>query len=141
MDIRIDVIQSTRDILECMSISQIQQASTEDEHLQCLKSFIITDWLSVKDGLHSDLRSYWAYRDDLAVIDGVVMKGRQIIIPTALKQQVLDQLHTNHMGIKKKQSYLLANPYTGLISILILKIYKKTVQHVLSFSRCHPRRK
>ena len=120
MDIRIDTIQSMTDILECVSISQIQQTSAQDEHLQCLKSFIIAVWLSTKDELHSDLRPYWSYRDDLAVIDGVVMKGRQIIISTGLKQQVLDQVHTNHMGIKK-QSSSCANWYTGLISILILK--------------------
>ena len=42
------------------------------------------------------------------------MKGRHIIIPAVLKQQVLDQLHTNHMGIKK-QSYSHVNPYTGSI--------------------------
>ena len=29
------------------------------------------------------------------------MKGKCIIIPVVLKQQVLNQLHTNHMGIKK----------------------------------------
>ena len=58
-----------------------------------LKSFIIVGWPSMKDELHSDLRPCWSYRDDLVVIDGVVMKGRWIIIPTALKQQVLDQLH------------------------------------------------
>ena len=38
MDIRIDVIQSVTDIPECISISQIQQASVQDEHLQHLKT-------------------------------------------------------------------------------------------------------
>ena len=76
MDIRIDVIQSVTDIPECMSISQIQQSSAQDDHLQCLKSFIIAGWPSMKDKLHSDLRPYCSYRDDLVVIDGVVMKGR-----------------------------------------------------------------
>ena len=33
MDIRIDPIQSATDIPECMSIAQIQQASTQDDHL------------------------------------------------------------------------------------------------------------
>ena len=37
MDIRVDAIQSTTDILECISISQIQQTMVQDEHLQCLK--------------------------------------------------------------------------------------------------------
>ena len=29
------------------------------------------------------------------------MKGRCIIIPERLKQQALDQLHVNHMGMEK----------------------------------------
>ena len=85
MDIRIDVIQSATDILECVSISQIQQATVQDKHLHHLKNIIITGWLSTKDELHSDLRPYCSYRDDLAVIDGVVMKGRCIIIPVVIK--------------------------------------------------------
>ena len=89
------------DIPECVSIKQIQQVSVQDEHLQCLKISIIVGWPSTRDEVHSNLRPYWCYRDDLAVIDGVVMKDRWIIIPMALKQQVLDQLHTNHMGIEK----------------------------------------
>ena len=66
-----------------------------------LKNHIIAGWLSTRDELYSDIKPYWSYRDDLAVIDGVVMKGQCIIIPAVLKQQVLDQLHLNHMGIKK----------------------------------------
>ena len=94
------------------------------KHLQHFKDSIIVGWLSTRDEVHSDLKHYWCYRDDLAVIDGVIMKGRWIIIPMVLKQQVLDQLHTNYMGIKK-QSYWCANLYTRLISIQISKTYKK----------------
>ena len=65
------------------------------------KNIIITGWPSTKDQLHINIRPYWSYKDDLAVIDGVVMKCRHIIIPQELKQQVLDQLHLNYMGIKK----------------------------------------
>ena len=66
------------------------------------KNIIITGWLSTKDQLHIDIRPYWSYRDNLAVIEGVVIKGRCIIVPWDLQQQVLDQLHLNHMGIKNK---------------------------------------
>ena len=76
MGIRIDTIQSVTEIPECMSITQLQQASTQHDHLQCLKSFIIAGWPNTKDELHSHLRPYWSYRDDLVVIDGVIMKGR-----------------------------------------------------------------
>ena len=78
----------------------------QDDHLQHLKNIIITGSLSTKDELHIDIRPYWSYRDDLAVLDGVVMKGRCIIVQAELKQQVLDQLHLNHMGIKKTKLFM-----------------------------------
>ena len=44
---------------------------------------------------------YWTFRDDMAVIDRAIMKGRHVIIPDILKTQALDQHHINHMGIEK----------------------------------------
>ena len=51
--------------------------------------------------LHADLKAYWSYRDELAVIDGVILKDRCIIITTNLRCQILELLHTNHKGIEK----------------------------------------
>ena len=59
MDIRVDAIQSMTDIPECMSISQIQQTTAQDEHLQHLKNIIITGWPNTKNQLHIDIRPYW----------------------------------------------------------------------------------
>ena len=101
MDIRVDTIQNTTNIPECVSILQNQQMTAQDEHLQHLKNIIITGWPNRKDQLHINIRPYWSYKDNLAVIGGVVMEGRCILIPESLKQQALDQLHVNHMGIEK----------------------------------------
>ena len=95
-------MQTMADVPECMSIQYIQQATIQDEHLQWLKSFIITGWPDTKDWQHQDIRPYWLFRGDLVIIDGVIMKGRCILIPEALKQQALDQLHVNHMDIDKQ---------------------------------------
>ena len=34
--------------------------------------------------------------------DSTAMKDRRIIIPFLLQKQILEQLHTNHMGIEKE---------------------------------------
>ena len=81
MYIRVDAIQSMTQVPEFMSISHIQQATVQDEHLQYLKNIIISGWPATRYQLHIDIRP----KDDLAVIDGVVMKGRCIIIPEGLK--------------------------------------------------------
>ena len=43
----------------------------------------------------------WMFKDNMAVIDGVVIKGKHVVILKALQWQVRKQLHINHMGIKK----------------------------------------
>ena len=140
MNIRIEAIQSATDMLQFVSMSQIQQVSTQDDHLQCLKSFIIIGWPTTKDELHADLKPYCSYRDKLAVLDRVMLKGRNIVIPTSLKQQVLEQLHTYHMGIEKTKLLACKSVYWSNINVDIKK-YIKTVLHVLSFSRCSQRKR
>ena len=73
MDTREDAVYTSKDICECMSIQQIQEATVQDEHLQWLKCFIIAGWPESKDQ-QQDIRPYWSFRDDMAVIDGVIMK-------------------------------------------------------------------
>ena len=56
----------------------------------------------------------------MAVIDGVIIKGRHVVIPESLKKQALEQLHVNHMGIEKKLNSWHVNQFIGKISMMIL---------------------
>ena len=98
--------------------------------LQQLKGIVITGWPDSRDELHADLQPYWSYQDMLAVIDGIILKG--IIIPHSLREQVPNQLLTNHMGIKKQS-------YGPSINADIEK-YIKHVQHAFNFSKCSLRK-
>ena len=90
MDIQVDAIQAAMEMPECISVADIQQASSIDNHLQQLKGIIITGRPDRRDELHADLQLYWSYRDELAVINGIIFKGKCIIIPNSLKEQVLN---------------------------------------------------
>ena len=41
------------------------------------------------------------FQDGMAVIDGLIVIGRHVVIPETLQRQALEQLHSNHMGITK----------------------------------------
>ena len=126
------------DIPECISIEEIQHVLSQDAHLQQLKTFIIAGWPHTKDELHTDIRPYWPYRDKLVVIDGVILKGRHIIIPDSLKQQVLMQLHTNHMGIEKTK--LLAHESVFWHNIKAnIEAYIKLCATSLEFQQTQPK--
>ena len=137
MDVRMDTIQTAMDMPECVSMAEIQQASSLDNHLQQLKGTIITGWPDSRDELWAELQLYWSYRDELAVIDGIILKGKCIIIPNSLKEQVLKQLHTNHMGIEKTKLLALECVYWPSINADIEK-YIKRWPTCLQFQQTQP---
>ncbi|XP_038074849.1 uncharacterized protein K02A2.6-like [Patiria miniata] len=49
------------------------------------------------------LRKYWAYRDELSIENGLIMKGQRIVIPKVERQNILNTVHEAHQGIIKSQ--------------------------------------
>ena len=140
MDVWVDSIQNSNDMLKCISMEEIQQASSQDDHLQQLKKFIIAGWPNTKDELYTNIRPYWPYRDKLAVIDGIILKGWCIVIPNSLRQQVLTQLHTSHMAIEKTK--LLAHDSVFWSNINTdIKAYIKHCTTCLKFQQMQPKEK
>ena len=66
------------------------------------------------------MRMYWTFQDDMVVIDGIIMKGRCVVIPKVLGTQVLDQLHVNHMGMEKTKLLACESVYWVVKSTLTL---------------------
>ena len=48
------------------------------------------------------MKKYWLIRCELVMINGIAMKGKRITIPFVLQEQILEQIHSNHMGIKMR---------------------------------------
>ena len=55
-----------------------------------------------KNELEHSMRHCWPKRSELAMIGGIAMKNKRIVIPFLLQKQILKQLHCNHMGIEEK---------------------------------------
>ena len=54
--------------------------------------------------LPTDLKELCCYRDELAVENGLIFKGRQVLIPKELRQVILTQLHNGQQGIEKTRN-------------------------------------
>ena len=72
--------------------------------------------------------SYWAFRDDMAVKDGIILKGRWIIIPIELEKQAMNELHSNHMGTEKMRLFTHKSTYWMGI-LLIIHQYKERIYY------------
>ena len=141
MGLQVDIIQTMTDMPECLSMTELKHASSHDTHLQKLKHCIITGWPHSKDKISEELKPSWSYRDELAVIDCIILlKGRCIIIPNSLRQQVLDQLHINHMGTEKTKLLAQECVYWHSINADIKK-YIKQCATCLEFQQMQPKEK
>ena len=49
--------------------------------------------------VHQDVQPYHRYRDQLSIMDGVLCYKNRVVIPTELRQQVLQTLNSAHQGV------------------------------------------
>ena len=79
-------------------ISEIKVASKEDETLQQLLQTIKTGWPDCKQQVPWDIRQYFHARDELVCQDGVIYKGKRLLIPTSMRAKIMSRIHSSHLG-------------------------------------------
>ena len=84
-----------------LSFDQIQRETECHVDMQLLKQHVADGLPQAKSCLPESIRSFYAYRECLSIVDGVIMKGQKVIIPASLRCKTLETLHSSHMGITK----------------------------------------
>ena len=92
-------------IIECLPtterrLDEIRLQQDEDEVCRKLKEYCIEGWPD-KSQLTTPLKPYWQYRGEITLLHNLLMKDSRVIIPSALRLEVLDKIHTGHQGIQK----------------------------------------
>ena len=72
----------------------IRKETKADPVLDQLQGIITAGWPDPIKDLPPVILSYWPYRDELSVNDGIIMKGFKINIPETQQKIILDQLCT-----------------------------------------------
>ena len=80
-------------------LDQIQKCTIHDSTLQCLKTTILGGWPNKHDQIPACLNEYWQFREELTVQNGIIFKGHQIVIPKAMRPELLTRIHSSHLGI------------------------------------------
>ena len=42
--------------------------------------------------------AFWTYQDELSEVDGILLKGEKILIPQSLRSDMLNRIHSTHLG-------------------------------------------
>ena len=87
-------ISSTEIELICEEISK-------DPTLTLLRHYIHMGWPNDCRMLPQELHTFWNYREDLSMENGLITKGARLLIPSTLRKKVLEQIHDGHLGSEK----------------------------------------
>ena len=79
------------------SLRRLQEADAE---CQQITAYCKSGWPRRKELPH-ELRPYHQVASELAVTEGLLMRQSRIIIPSAQRSEVLEQIHRGHQGIHK----------------------------------------
>ncbi|KAK3704765.1 hypothetical protein QZH41_000934 [Actinostola sp. cb2023] len=78
---------------------RVKLATTSDEDLSQLASIIESGFPRSRHELPATLHEYFQFHEHLYTVDGVILYKDRIVIPTALRQQILAILHSAHQGV------------------------------------------
>ena len=81
-------------------LATLQKATEHDPVLQTLKTTVLVGWPELRDDVPISIREYWNFREQLTVHNGVLLKSQRIVIPKALRPEVITRLHSSHQGIE-----------------------------------------
>ena len=88
-----------RDLPVCETTHQhIKQNTKDDLTLSMLQSMITSGWPAKPTDVPEQLKEYHAFRDKLAMLDGVIYKGLRLVFPANFRSMILDKQHTSHQG-------------------------------------------
>jgi len=86
--------------LKCSDImrSKIKNETLNDSEMRQVIDYIVNGWPKYKCDCTETTKLYWPHRAELCVYDGYIIFHDRIVIPTALRAEVLERIHTGHQG-------------------------------------------
>lgn len=97
----VDMVQQDFCYCSTQKKVEIRTETANEPSLLALTSLIRNGWPESIKEIPSNLRQYWSIRDELTVEDGILFKGKQLVIPEVLREEILKKLHIAHQGIEK----------------------------------------
>ena len=91
--------------LEHSTLQRFKEVSSKDETTRVVMEYVLTGWPTEKEQVDELAKEYWAYKEELSVEDGLLFKSDRIVVPRALRAEVLEDIHGAHLGVTKSLSF------------------------------------
>ena len=75
--------------------------SKTDSTLSLVMRYVLDGWSGNANECAEPAQPYFTYREELTIVDGLLVKGNRIVIPTDMRHDCLETLHMSHLGLQK----------------------------------------
>ena len=82
-------------------LEAIRVATEADQVMTALKQIILKGWPDERIHAPPLVQIYFAFRDELAIHDGIVFRGERVVVPASQRSVLKEKIHINssHLGI------------------------------------------
>ena len=96
-------------------LQDLRYHAVQDPEYQQLQKVILEGFPAHRNQLHEPCQRYWNVREHLSIDDNLIVHGCRLLIPKAMRQQVLTDLHRSHQGsVRTKQRTRLTVYWPGI---------------------------
>ena len=88
--LHVHLVQSSLPVSKC-KVDEIRKETAKDQSLRNVSEI----------NLDTRVCMYWDVRDELSELNGIILRGERIVIPTFIRKDMLERIHQGHMGIEK----------------------------------------
>ncbi|KAK3093011.1 hypothetical protein FSP39_010012 [Pinctada imbricata] len=85
-------------------MEKIQKETETDQEMRVLRETILAGWPNLRADCPSIIKDFWNFREELSISEGMILKGKRIVVPNSQRKEMLDALHYDHAGIEKCRS-------------------------------------
>ena len=87
-------------------LDRVRTATKKDRELQLLAQQVKQGWPKKINEVDDQIQCYWSFREDITIVDKILVKGHRIIIPRSMRKYMLSQVHEGHFGMDKCKMHM-----------------------------------
>ncbi|XP_065281437.1 uncharacterized protein [Dermacentor albipictus] len=89
----------------CVTKEELRQAALDDSCLETFKSFVLNSW-PPKKSIPEEAKPFYAIRENLSVVDNLLLRGERLVGPCSLTAQIIGTAHETHRSITRTKARL-----------------------------------
>ncbi|GFO39972.1 Pol polyprotein [Plakobranchus ocellatus] len=82
-------------------LNKIREQTKSDPSFSCVMKYVLEGWPELKRDVKLAARNFFPIRGELSCWENILLKGGQIVVPFALREDILEKIHAGHLGVTK----------------------------------------